>query len=124
MKRKRKPLTDAQKANNYAHAVEWNNSHPERRRELALRYYYRNRTKANNSSWRYDQEHYQERLEYFRDYHRRKYDAKRKGLYRPRLGARVPQYAENAAHARSLISAVDFVPVGYGFANDVLHRRG
>lgn len=99
-------MTDAQKAHKYAMGVTWLKNNAEKHRASAIAWYYRNKTKANNASWRYDQSHYQERLEYFRNRHRRINDKTRKKAYKPRLANRNPEYCVNTAHVRSVIAIV------------------
>lgn len=112
-------MTDHEKAVKYAQAIEWYKTHLAESRKSAREWYARNKTKANNASWRYDQTHYQERLEYFRDRHRKLNDANRKIPYKARLSRRVPDYAENAAHARHLMRDIRPMSVSQAFAHGV-----
>lgn len=100
-------MNSHEKAAHYARSVEWNMAHPDEVRRASRDWYYRNKIKANNSSWNYDQKHYQERLQYWRE--RR---AKLNPNYKPRLGARIPEYVENAAHLRAV--KMDVRPIGFG----------
>ena len=111
-------MTDEQKADKYAKAATWQEENSARHAAAALAWYRRNKSKARNASWRYDQDHYQERLAYFRDRSRAKNDATRKIPYRPRLAARIPEYCENSAHARSVTRAVK--PVDFGTAAAIM----
>lgn len=115
-------MTDAQKAHKYAKAMMWAENNRERCRAIARAWYAKNKLKANNASWRYDQEHYQERLAYWRERSRRHNDEKRVVSYKPRMSVRVPEYAESAAHARFMRADVRSMSVREAFAHGVLTK--
>lgn len=116
-------MTDHQKAVKYARATEWRKANVASSRKAAREWYRRNKTKANNASWRYDQEHYQERLAYFRERTRKMNDATRKIPYKARPSRRVPDFAMNAAHVRAIRRDLEPITIGEAYENGMTCKR-
>lgn len=115
-------MTDNEKAYHYCQVVAYRERHPEKVKKYSRKYYVKHKRKILHYSYLYDQSHYQERLEYFRN--RRMWKAIEEGReFKPRIAARIPEYVTCTAHARHLKMQVHAHDIKYAFANGLVNIK-